>query len=358
MRVGVLIPAYHPGEALIRIVSALAASDVEAIVVVDDGSGPAYAPVFEAVRKVPRVHLLRHAINLGKGAALRTGINHVLCELPGLGGIVTADADGQHHPGDILRVASRLAREPDALVLGARLFEGAVPLRSRLGNAVTRLAFRYLVGERLLDTQTGLRGLPRRLLPHLLAFKSRGYEFELDMLIAAKHRGWRIAEERIRTIYEPGNPSSHFNPLLDSVRAYVVLLRFAAISVLTAILDNVVFCIAYTSLGTLAGSQAAARGVAMVFQYTAVRGAVFSSRQSHRVLLPKFVATVALQGLLSYAIIRALAGGGYVTLLIAKPLAEGLLFLAGFLVQRDWIFSRARQPNAPEAAITAAGKAS
>lgn len=359
MGVAVLIPAYRPGEALVRVVTPLAASgEITAIVVVDDGSGPAYAGIFDAVRRQPGVYLLRHAVNLGKGAALRMGMNFVLCELPDPTSVVTADADGQHHPDDILKIASRLASNPDALILGVRQFEGDIPFRSRFGNTATSLAFRYLVGEKLLDTQTGLRGVPNGFMPHLLKLTSRGYEFELDMLIMAKHRCWRIVQEPIRTIYEPGNPSSHFNPVLDSIRAYAVLLRFTGISVLTAILDNLVFYVAYTTCGSIAASQAAARIASIIFQYSALRATVFASRQKHRTVLPKFVAAVAMQGLVSYAIIRGLIGGAHMHLVIAKPLAEGLLFLIGFVVQRDWIFTRTRRVEAPGAAVRAAGGAS
>ncbi len=79
-------------------------------------------------------------------------MDYALCELPRLAGAVTADADGQHHPEDILNVAQALGGEE--LVLGG-LFEGAVPLRSRMGNSVTRVAFRYLVGQKLLERRPG-----------------------------------------------------------------------------------------------------------------------------------------------------------------------------------------------------------
>ena len=77
-----------------------------AIVLVDDGSGAVFRETFDQAAQFPGVQVLRHAVNQGKGAALKTGINHALCKFPGLTGIVTADADGQHHPEDIRRVAA------------------------------------------------------------------------------------------------------------------------------------------------------------------------------------------------------------------------------------------------------------
>jgi glycosyltransferase involved in cell wall biosynthesis len=129
-------------------------------VLVDDGSGPEFRETFEQASQFPGVQLLRHAVNLGKGAALKTGINHALCTFPGLTGIVTADADGQHHPETFAAVAETQREHPDALVMGARTFDADVPLRSRFGNILTRRLMQTLIGTKLQDTQTGLRGIP------------------------------------------------------------------------------------------------------------------------------------------------------------------------------------------------------
>jgi len=336
----VLIPAYRPGRALLGVIGSLAGSAIAGIIVVDDGSGPEYCPIFDEAARIPGVSLVRHAVNLGKGAALKTGMNHALCEFPGCAGVVTADADGQHHPEDILRVAAELSRHSDCLILGARQFDTAdVPLRSRAGNTAARFAFRILVGQALQDTQTGLRGIPHALIPDLLRTTSCGYDFELDMLIRARHNGWPVREILIKTIYEPGNPTSHFNPLFDSLKAYIVLMRFSAVSLLTALLDNLVFYLVYTQVGSVAVSQAAARSVAIAFQYTASRKAVFFARGRHRLLFPKFLMLAAAHGLTSYFMIRGLLAAG-VILLIAKPLAEGLLFVVSFVLQRDFVFKR------------------
>src|SRR5580698_2418614 len=100
-RIAILIPAYRPSESLVDVVRALAEKSFPHIVVVDDGSGPDFRATFAQVAALPGVQMLRHATNLGKGAALKTGLNYILCNLPDLAGVVTADADGQHHPDDI-----------------------------------------------------------------------------------------------------------------------------------------------------------------------------------------------------------------------------------------------------------------
>src|ERR1019366_3647129 len=346
-RAAVLIPAYRPNETLLDVVRALAASRIAPIVVVNDGSGPDFEPIFDALRTLPGVFIVRHAINLGKGAALKTGMNYILAELGNFAGVVTADADGQHHPDDIRKVMERFAAEPDALVLGTRTFAGEIPLRSRFGNGLTRRVMRFAVGHNLSDTQTGLRAVPRALIERLLKVSATGYEFELEMLIAAKHQGIRVIEQPIRTIYEPGNPTSHFQPLRDSMRIYFVLLRFAGIAVLTALLDNVIFTLIYRATGSVLEAQAAARVVAAAFNYTAVRNAVFFSSERHRVVLPRYLALVLANSALSYGGIMWLTATMPVGVLWAKIAAESFLFLANFAIQRDFVFTK--RMNAPRA---------
>src|SRR5580692_10105966 len=104
VRYAIVIPAFQPTSALVEVVWALSEKSVPAIVVIDDGSGPAYGDLFGRIASLPGVHLLCHERNCGKGAALKTGIRFARERFPFLAGIVTADADGQHHPDDIERV--------------------------------------------------------------------------------------------------------------------------------------------------------------------------------------------------------------------------------------------------------------
>ena len=99
-----VFPAYEPTAALASLVAALS-PQFRAVVVVDDGSRRAESrAVFDAVARTPGVRLLRHAENRGKGAALKTAFAAVQRDFPDAGGVVTADADGQHLAEDILRV--------------------------------------------------------------------------------------------------------------------------------------------------------------------------------------------------------------------------------------------------------------
>ena len=172
-------------------------------------------------------------------------------------------------------MARRLCAEPDKLVLGVRTFGKTVPLRSRLGNHLTRAVMYLITGQRIADTQTGLRGIPHPLMQRLLRVAGTGYEFELEMLIICKHNSQPMVQEKIQTIYIDGNTSSHFNPVLDSLRIYFTLFRFSIVSILTALLDNSVFYAALRCSVGVGLAQITGRLVAIAFNYSAGRKAVF-----------------------------------------------------------------------------------
>lgn len=334
-----LIPAFQPMPILPSLIADISKRlSGTAIIIVNDGSGPGYQSIFEQCTNIPGVVVIQHSANRGKGAALKTGFEFALQEHPELTGIVTADADGQHSPDDIAEVTRTFNENPQALILGVRQFSNDVPLRSRFGNQLTRLLVRFLVGQPLSDTQTGLRAIPKHLLATLLTLPSRRYEFELEMLIAAKHHSCPILEHGIETIYVDNNASSHFNPLLDSVRIYFVLFRFTVLSFLTAIVDNSVFFLVHSMTGMLGLSQVIGRATAILFNYRSVRRAVFLSSEPHHVLLPKYIILVLANGLLSYSLIRALHDNFAVPILAAKIAVESILFFVNFVIQRDFIF--------------------
>lgn len=343
MKVAALIPAYNPASALTDLVRQLSASRFDAIIVVNDGSSIDCDEIFNEIKNFEKVYLLQHAVNLGKGAALKTGLNYIFCSYRDYGGVVTIDADGQHLVKDAEKVAEELEDYPDSLIMGSRKFQEGIPFRSMLGNALTKSLFRALVGQKLTDTQTGLRGIPMVLIPKLLKISSSGYEFELDMLLACKHGGTPIREREINTVYIDGNKSSHFNPILDSMKIYYVLFRFSFASFATAIIDYTIFFLSYNFDHNIAESQVLARLFALFFNYLAVRRMVFYSDQKHVKTFPRYLLLVVVSGFISYNLIKFLTAFSPLTVMPAKVLAELIIFLGNFAVQRDFIFKKTKE---------------
>ncbi len=221
----VIIPAWQPTAALPTLVADLAARGFGPLLIVDDGSGEAFQSLFQQVAAMEGVVLLRHAANRGKGRALKSAFAYVREHLPQVAGVVTADADGQHTPADIERVARVFLGSTGDAILGVRTFGPAVPPRSRIGNRLTRRLFALLTGASVSDTQTGLRALPCPILPELLALPGERYEYEMTVLTHLCRSGRTPREVPIATVYLDGNRGSHLHPVLDSIRILFALLR-------------------------------------------------------------------------------------------------------------------------------------
>ena len=169
-RTAVVIPAYKPDDRLPPYVQALKDAGIGKIVVVDDGSGQDYQRFFEQIPEDGVSHVISYQPNCGKGVALKRGMAWLMDNSPDQDIIVTADSDGQHTVEDVLRMAQDLARDPSGLLLGSRDFsQEHVPPKSRMGNRITSVVFKLLYGCWVGDTQTGLRGFHRDLLPAMIA---------------------------------------------------------------------------------------------------------------------------------------------------------------------------------------------
>jgi putative flippase GtrA len=370
----VLIPAYEPDDQLPELVIALVQTRPDLIpVVVDDGSGPAYAATFEEARAAGAT-VLTHPRNLGKGHALRTGIAFAGETHPGED-VVCADSDGQHAPVDVLRVADRV-RRTGSMVLGGRRFDGDVPLRSRFGNAVTRGLLRRASGGHVHDTQTGLRGYPAGSLAWLLEVPGDRFEYELQVLLRAHADGRRVEEIPIQTVYLDDNASSHFRPMRDSWRVLAPLILHALVALGSFVLDLVALWILVAATGELLVSVVGARLISGTVNFLANRRLAHTgggpaaplsgeSGAKRRLLLGEALRYTALASLVAIGdivLLEALMTAG-IPLLLAKIGAGAALFVAGFAAQRTLVFRQRKmtartgagaEPGAVDTAAAAA----
>lgn len=193
----VVIPAHNEGERIADVLrrTTLACAEEQATVfVVDDGSHDATA----AIAKREGARVLRHRINLGKGAALLTGAEAACAA--GFSFIVVIDADGQHDPADIPRLLRPLRQGDVDLVLTRRQFSREMPLPMRLGNRLLSQLFRVLFGMRVLDTQCGLRAFTAPAFQQM-RWSPSGYAVETEMLVRASRTRLRVTEMDIKTVY-------------------------------------------------------------------------------------------------------------------------------------------------------------
>lgn len=333
----ILIPAFQPEDLLFDLVATFNQS--HSVIIVNDGSNDSCSSIFDKLSTLSNVHILHHAVNLGKGRALQSGFNYFLNTFCSPG-VVTADADGQHVSQDIKMISQTLLEHPNALCLGSRSFDKNVPIKSKFGNHITRLIFKFFIGKTLQDTQTGLRGIPTYFVKDLLKVQSSGYEFELEMLIKAVRLKILLIERPIQTVYINQNRASHFNPVTDSIKIYYIFLRFSALSLSTALLDFVVFTAVFSWLQAILPSLFLGRLVAGSYNFYFGRALVFKSEQNWKPQAFRFMMLVLVLMTISYGLIQGLTKTFHFNIYFSKVFIETLLFFASFAIQDIWVFKK------------------
>ncbi|WP_026546914.1 bifunctional glycosyltransferase family 2/GtrA family protein [Paenarthrobacter nicotinovorans] len=344
----ILIPAYEPDHQLTALIRNLQAADPWlTMVVVDDGSGPDYQQTFDDAARLG-CHVLSYAVNGGKGHALKSGFAFIAERFPGQD-VVCADSDGQHAVADILAVADRVRHVTAAMILGCRNFTGSVPARSRFGNTVTRGLFRLATGQRVADTQTGLRGYRADMLPWLLTVRGQRYEYELNLLLEAKQAGYGIESVEIATVYLDNNSGSHFRPVADSLRIYAPLLKFLGSSLSAFVVDTVMFLVLSAVTDSLLLAVVGARLVSASVNFLVNRRLVFEHGKdtSLRAAAAGYMALVVVLLSANYAAMATLTSLALPDV-PAKLLTEVALLGVSYGVQQRFLFIRRASTAASE----------
>lgn len=402
-----LIPAYEPDRKMLGVIADLGKTGFD-VVVVDDGSGPEYAELFEqAAERLPGksgrgVTLLIHDVNRGKGAALKTGLDFINNFMVIRGEetqnvIVAVDADGQHLAVDALRAAHTAQGNPGTLVLGSRILgnkatasSGAqsadhasrgnaetVPLRSRFGNAVTRQVFRLATGVPVYDTQTGLRAFTADLIPSLLAVSGDRYEYELNVLMDFAGRGIPIMEIEIETVYLEGNKSSHFDTVRDSYRIYKEIAKYAATggqkangikstakqaakfsssSFASFLIDYAMYALLLMIGPGLVFANIGARLISSAANYTINRKLVFRSGKKVATSAVQYFALAAFILAGNTFVLHTMVASLGINSMAAKVLTEVLFFMISWTVQRYVVFYDGNEAGSSEADRSESGR--
>lgn len=341
----IVIPAYQPNEKIMSEFMAEVKENFEHIVIVNDGSGDEYDNFFKRM-KADGYDVLTHSVNLGKGRALKTAINHVLNAYPEAIGMVTADCDGQHIVKDIKNVVTKLKENTETLVIGSRDFnDEKVPLRSSFGNKLTRGIFAAFLGIKITDTQSGLRAFGRNVMKTFLRVAGERYEYETNMLIECKQKDIKIEEVVISTIYIDNNSLSHFNPIKDSFIIYKLFVKFILAALSSFVIDILLFSFLVCSLpdsmncGIVTKIVAAtiiARVVSSLYNYFVNSKVVF--KKANKSSIVKYYILVLVQMLISAFAVSGLYDhlGGSATFI--KIFVDIIIFLVNFYVQREWVF--------------------
>lgn len=356
--ISVVLPSLDPDEKLGLVIEGLLEHGFSDIILVNDGSKQENLHYFEeaAAAHPGVITLLHHAVNRGKGAALKTAFNWFLVHRPHSAGVVTVDGDNQHHPADTRACALHMM-ETGRITLGYRDFTlEHVPARSRFGNHTTSAIFKIFVGMTISDTQTGLRAIPREDLELLSTVAGDRFEYETNMLLAMKDNGIPFDEVKIRTVYIEENKSSHFHPIRDSWRIYKLILahffRYTAVSLISAVIDNGVYAILASLLhnplfgfALTAACTAGARVVSSLFNFFMNKKVVFKTNtptgkamlRYYALAIPQLFAQAFLTQGVYWLLHIPDNATGLRTLIYAVVMA--VLYIISFVIQQRWVFA-------------------
>lgn len=344
MKIIALIPAYEPEENMLDLLENIKKDTDMDIVVVNDGSSDACKDIFSKAKEFAKV--LEHEVNKGKGRALKTGLNYINDNYIGEYIVVTMDADGQHTIEDALKICDLVKKSPDILVLGKRFFGEDVPIRSRFGNAMTRLVYKIATGVKVYDTQTGLRAFSYKLIPLMLEIKGERYEYEINVLMECSKNNIEIKEIDIATIYINNNSGSHFNVFKDSYRIYKEIFKFCAASIICFLVDYALYCIGLVftvSLGkglSTVVSNVFARIVSSVLNFTLNKKVVFKRKGNTLKLAISYfmLALCILAG--NTIVLKMFVEVFNIDTKIAKLITELIFFIISWFIQKFLIFKK------------------
>ena len=331
-----LIPSYEPDDKLKYLVEELHNNNFE-IIVVNDGSNKKYNEIFNSL--TPYAKVLSYDENQGKGYALKYGLKYIKNNYSNNYIVVTMDSDGQHTVKDALKLIEYTSNHPNELVLGKRIRSKKTPLRSRIGNSITRFIYHITTGVNIYDTQTGLRCFTNKLIDFLLNVDGNRYEYEMNVLLASPREKIKLTEIEIETIYIDNNSGSHFNALTDSFKIYKEILKFALSSIIGFIVDYISYIILFLISNNLILSNIIARIISATTNYNINRNIVFNSNKKVSTSLFEYFILATFILILNTLLLKLLVSIK-INAFIAKIIVELALFILSWSIQKKIIFKK------------------
>ena len=338
-----MLPCLNPDENFYELLKQTGKLGFFKILVVDDGSVPAISGD-RILSSLFAVEVIRHNKNLGKGAAIKSAIKHIMENYPDADGMVTADCDGQHQLHDIERVLKYSNEFPEHFILSTRVKTDAkVPLRSRFGNNLTKFIFNSFYGTNLADTQSGLRAIPKSYFTDLMCISLNGYDFEMEMIRVLNEKS-KIKTIDIDTVYIDSNSSSHFRPVIDSLKIYYVFFRSILSSFLVLLADYTLY-ITLLFLGTSNSiSLIFSRLIGLLLLILMSKVFVWKSNRRFLSFTAFYITTWIINTVIVVVMMKQIVLSNF-QLVISRLFLELILYLLTFIVQRYIFFQNPKAPN-------------
>ena len=171
------------------------------------------------------------------------------------------------------------------------------------------------------------------------------FEYEMNMILDAHENKIKILEIPIETVYIGENTSSHFNPLLDSMRIYAVFFKFILSSISSFLVDIIAFTILVACLHNLVDAYIIiatynARIISALFNYLINKNKVFKNNTKSSKTIIKYFILCIIQVTLSAFSTSAIFNLTHINVTLIKVIVDAVLFFISFNIQRDWVFKK------------------
>ena len=216
----IIIPCFNEGQAIARVVTELQAfldqhaNGLYEILVVDDGSIDDTSVV---LKDVPGIRVLRHPVNRGYGASIKTGMRQAEGRF-----VATYDGDGQHNPADLWRLCQKIQQEDWALVVGARTKLLHSSLWRMPGKWALGWLANFLSRTKIPDLNSGLRVFRREVISRYLHLCADRFSFSTTSTLIIMNRGYAVAYEPIQVNSRQGKSTVS---LMTGYETFLLILR-------------------------------------------------------------------------------------------------------------------------------------
>lgn len=327
-----LIPSYEPDENLLKLLKELKDNNFTCIVV-NDGSDTKYNTIFKKAEKY--AYVISYGINMGKGYALKKGLSYIK-ENYDKYIIVTLDSDGQHKVSDAINLVKEAKNNLDTLILGKRIRSNKTPIRSRIGNAITKIVFKLNTNLDIYDTQTGLRAYSYKLIDYMLSINGNRYEYEMNQLLSLKDNNIKYKEIEIETIYINNNKGSHFNTIKDSYKIYKEIIKYSLSSFVSFLFDYLLYIIFILLFNNAIVSNILSRILSSTLNYNINKTYVFKSKNKSLISYFALASIILILNTLFLSLLTYININVY----IAKIIVELVLFSLSYIIQKKIIFKK------------------
>ena len=197
IKIAIVVPEYNEGNRLVSTIRGILKASKNVVLVIDDGStDKSYDLVSKTFKDNKRVVVKKHIVNLGKGAAMKTGVE--LAWKLGYGAVIFVDADGQHNPEHLKKFEEKLELSP--IVFGYRVLDKKVPWIRKWGNILAADLIKIMFNIKKKDLLSGYLGFRKEVYP-LIKWSSSRYGIETEMATKIGKNHLSFSEIKIDTIY-------------------------------------------------------------------------------------------------------------------------------------------------------------